>query len=189
MIELFKEIGIEYLDRTIYHPQCAMFEKTELTDYQEYGKLRKITPQQFEQFSKQLRENKKAPIYVKWTSDAVGYGVFASEDIPAGSFISEYAGVVVPKKLVKNRTWSWKYPNRGHFIDSYPKFTSLDGGFYGNEMRFINHSDDRNTSPVFIHDGTTWYNCYYSVKSLKKDQELLTSYGKNYWKNKIKLDL
>ena len=189
MLELFKQLGIKYLDRTIYHPQCVKFEKTKLTDYKEYGKASKISSQQFKLFSKQLRENYKAPIYVKWTSDEVGYGVFASEYIPAGSFIAEYAGVVVPKKLVKNRTWSWKYPSKGHFIDSYRKFTSLDGGFYGNEMRFINHSDSRNTSPVVIHDGTTWYNCYYVVKAIAKDQELLTSYGKSYWKNKTKLDL
>ena len=166
-----------------------MFENTELTDYKQHNEPNKISPEQFSQFAKQLRESDKAPCYVKWTSDVVGYGLFASEDIPAGSFIAEYAGVVVPKKLVKNRTWSWKYPSKGQFIDSLPQEVSLDGGILGNEMRFLNHSDDRNTSPVFIYDGTAWFNCYYTIKEVKKDCEFLTSYGKRYWKTRSKLEL
>ncbi len=186
---LFRELGIYYIDRTIFSEECSIFLETAKADYAEYLKDPKIPEETFQQYSKLIREGYKAPIYVKWTSDDVGYGVFASEDIPAGTLIAEYAGLVSPKKQIKNKTWSWKYPIKGQFIDGFPTAVSLDGGIYGNEMRFINHSDNRNTSPVFIYDGTTWVNCYYARKSIAKDQELLVNYGKRYWKTRVKIEL
>ena len=189
MIELFEALGLNYLKRTIFHEECTMFVKTKLTDYAEFGNITKISEETFEQFSKLLEAGHKAPVYIKWSSDGVGYGVFAAEDLPAGTFISEYAGVVSPKHTIKNRTWSWKYPITGQFIEGFPTKVSLDGGIHGNEMRFMNHSDNRNTSPVFVHDGTTWLNCYYARKDIAKDQELLINYGKRYWKTRTKVNL
>lgn len=186
---LFEELGIHYLERTAFAPDCHMFQKTALSDYAEHGKEPKISAAQFELFSQLVREGHRAPIYIKWISDEVGYGVFAREDIPAGTLIAEYSGVVVPKNRVRNRTWSWKYPIKGHFIDTFPREVSLDGGIFGNEMRFLNHGDHRNTSPVFVHDGTTWVNCYYARKPIAQDEELLINYGKRYWKHRTKLDL
>ena len=189
MEPFFEALGIHYASRTIFSEECSIFEKTALSDYAEYGKDAKISPEAFESYSRLIREGYRAPIYVKWTSDGVGYGVFAAEDLPAGTLVGEYTGVVTPKKEVKNRTWSWKYPIKGQFIDSFPTDVSLDGGIHGNELRFINHSDDRNTSPVFVHDGTRWVNCYYARKPIPKDRELLVNYGRRYWKTRTKVDL
>ena len=189
MEPFFQELGIHFAERTIFSDSCDLFRETKLTDYAEYGKEAKISPETFDEYSRLIRDGHRAPIYVKWTSDGVGYGVFAAEDLPAGTLIGEYTGVVMPKKMVKNRTWSWKYPIKGRFIESFPTDVSLDGGIHGNELRFINHSDDRNTSPVFVHDGRTWVNCYYARKPIPKDHELLVNYGKRYWKTRTKVDL
>ena len=186
---LFEKLGVQYAARTLFTEDCRVFEQTQRSDYAEYGKDSKISDEAFERYSDLIRAGYKAPIHVKWTSDGVGYGVFASEDLPAGTFIAEYTGVVTPRDQVKNRTWSWRYPIRGSFIDSLPSPASLDGRLHGNELRFVNHSDDRNTSAIFVHDGTTWVNCYYARKPIGKGEELLVNYGKRYWKKRTKIEL
>ena len=186
---LFDELGVHYTARTLFTEDCRVFERTKRSDYAEYGKTSKISDETFEHYSDLIRAGHKAPMHIKWTSDGVGYGVFASEDLPAGTFIAEYAGVVTPRDQVKNRTWSWSYPIRGRFIDGLPSRASLDGRLYGNELRFVNHSDHRNISAIFVHDGTTWVNCYYARKAIAKGEELLVNYGKRYWKTRTKIDL
>ena len=187
--ELFDHLGIHYAARTKFSEECSVFRETKLTDYPEYLQFKKVPEETFWKFSRQNQDGYQAPTYVKWISDEIGYGVFASEDIAAGSYIAEYTGIVQLKKSVKNRTWSWKYPPKGQFMDGFPDQVSLDGGVYGNETRFINHGDDAtaNASPVLIYNGTTWVNCYFAKKLIAKDQEILTSYGKRYWKSKSKV--
>lgn len=186
---LFKELGIHYLERTVFSPKRADFAKTTREDYAENSKPCKVSAETFEEFSHLIRQGYRPPVYIKWISKTVGYGTFAAKDLPTGTLIGEYTGIVMPKSAVKNRTWSWKYPIKGQFKEPFPQANSLDGGEYGNELRFINHGDNRNTSPVFIHDGTTWVNCYFARKSIAKDQELLINYGKRYWKTRTKVDL
>ena len=187
--ELFHKLGGHYLERTIFADEGAVFRENKLTDSAEDMKNPKVSDEKFEEYSDLVRNGDKAPIFIKWTSDDVGYGIFASEDIPAGTLIAEYAGMGSPKSHIKNRTWSWKYPIKGPVIDSFPNRVSLDGGIHGNEIRFINHSDNRNTSPVLVHNGTNWVNCYHARKAITKDEELFISDGKRYWKTRVKVDL
>jgi len=189
MRELFEGLGLQYIERTLFSRECAIFLNTEKTDYEEYNKDTELAEANIAKYQHLVQKGYMAPVYVKWMSDEVGYGLFASEDISAGSLIGEYAGVVTQKDQVHDRTWSWKYPIKGKFIDSLFQGTSLNGGEFGNELRFINHSDDRNTSPVFVYDGETWVNCYYARKPIAKDQELTVNYGKRYWKTRMKVDL
>lgn len=187
--ELFHKLGVHDLERTIFADEGAVFRETKLTDYADYMKNPKVSDEKFGEYSDLVTNGYKAPNCIKWTSDDVGYGIFASEDIPAGTLIAEYAGMGSPKSHIKNRTWLWKCPIKGQFIDSFPNRVSLDGGIHGNEIRFIDHSDDRNTSPVLVHNGTNWVNCYYARKAIAKDEELFISYGKRYWKTRVKVDL
>lgn len=186
MRQLFEKLGLHYAAHTIFSKECDVFRETKLTDYAQYADFEKVPEDTFWQFSQLIKDGHKAPIYVKWVSDEVGYGVFASEDIPAGTLIAEYTGVVQLKESVENRTWSWKYPMRGQFIERFPEKVSLDGGIYGNETRFINHSDENNASTAFIHNGIAWVMCYFSKKAIPKDQEVLANYGKRYWKTRSK---
>ena len=189
MTELFNQLNLKYIERVLYTKECFGYARLKKTDHSEYNADPAYYDEMTEKYGALVRSAYLAPVYVKWCSDEVGYGVFASEDIPAGSLIGEYAGVVALKRFVKNKTWSWRYPSRGDFEGKLKCDLSLDGGIYGNELRFINHSDDLNTCPIEVHDGTTWVNCYYASKDINKDHEVFVSYGENYWKDRAKIIL
>lgn len=137
-------------------------------------------------------------VYIKWMSEQVGYGVFASKDIKRGNFVGEYTGVIRSVESVRDvraSAYSWSYP-----ID--PKFNGasssrrqnqqmwLDAKYEGNEMRFVNHSDNPNTKVVYVIDSKgILHICYVAIKDIAHDQQLTVSYGENYWKSREKVSL
>lgn len=189
MRNLFAKLGIQYIERTLFSEDCLDFmfiEKEKLADYLKHPECYETA---IKYYQNKVREKYMATVYVKWISEDVGYGLFASEDIEEGNLIGEYSGVVCLKKQVNNMTWSWKYPIKGTFLEPYDAVTSVNGGELGNELRFANHSDDRNTSPIMVHDGDTWVNCYFARKPIAKDQEITISYGERYWLSRKKIAL
>ncbi len=79
----------------------------------------------------------------------VGYGVFAEEELPAGTFIGEYVGVVHGTCGTSQFVTSMQQEVDCRFSDrlSYTcQYPSCDGGLginameYGNVIRFLNHS-------------------------------------------------
>lgn len=186
---LFKALGIQYLDHTVFSNQCAILRATKRIDLTTYVADIAAHNSRSKEYQKLRSNAAKKPFYIKWISADIGYGVFASRDIAEGELLAEYTGIVWPRSEVKDRTWSWKYPIKGEFAEGLPQSSSLDGAKYGNELRFVNHGDERNTSPVLVYNGTTWVNCYYARKAIAKDQELLVSYGNLYWKHRVKIPL
>eukprot|EP01083_Nonionella_stella_P301715 1036586_1 len=65
----------------------------------------------------------------------------------------------------------------------------IDAEYFGNQCRFVNHSEDCNCVFVVRHTfGNTMYPSAMEVwlkstKKIEKKQELLVNYGENYWKN------
>lgn len=80
-------------------------------------------------------------------SENKGYGLFAMEPIPSGSFIVEYVGEVIDQIEFKKRFKTSQATGQFYFM-------ALEEGFYidaqhqGNKSRFINHSCAPNTKAV-----------------------------------------
>ncbi len=186
---LYKKLGVKYSIRTHFAKDAKMFEKMKKTDFSKYRE----NPAKYENTSKiyqpQVTNNELPPVYVKWVSDKIGYGLFAKQDIPAQHLIAEYAGVISHKDKIRNKTWSWKHPSGGKFLDKYPTDMSLNGYNFGNETRFINHGIDPergypNCKTEFAYIDGTWRLLYVTKRYIKKDEEILVSYGITYWRKR-----
>lgn len=123
-----------------------------------------------------------APMYLKWISKDVGYGVFAKEDIAKDDFIGVYAGQLrlarkIDDDIPENVDYAWYYP-----ISTFNGTRLLvDGQFKGNELRFINHDEHPNTKCENVLIDGVFYMIYVAIENIAKDVQLTISYGNSYW--------
>jgi len=181
--QLFADLGLIYLDANKIDP---FFEKI-LDSYQKeyYAANAAMSDHYFQKYSSAIAKKQRAPVFVAWISDSVGWGIFAAADIARGDFIQEYVGVLIDDVDSKrDMSYAWnilKVPERNLlFID--PKHE-------GNEMRFGNHSDKPNIESVLAPgcDGR-YHLCYVAKENIKEGQQLLVNYGPVYWKQGAKYE-
>lgn len=124
-------------------------------------------------------------------SGAAGEGLFASAEIPKGTFVGEYTGriVIVPQTEVRAISDSNDYlfalglmgPFERHgvlvqaFIDARPA---------GNHTRFANHAEEPNcaSGSVLLDDG--WHVFLATNRDVAAGEQLLYDYGANYWRTR-----
>lgn len=102
-------------------------------------------------------------------------GVFATQDIPAETFIGEYVGeVYLAPKLDFPGNYIWISPLQGNFF-------LLDASKYANELAFINDyrgiSSKSNLRPVLVQRRGLGYFGYQTREKVLKGQELLVNYS------------
>ncbi|MEI7670403.1 MAG: SET domain-containing protein-lysine N-methyltransferase [Pseudomonadota bacterium] len=133
-------------------------------------------------YEKDVIEKKLAPMYLKWISPEVGYGIYAITDIATGDFIGVYAGDLravrgLHDKVPDDVDYAWYYS-----IDTHDgKKLIIDGKYCGNELRFINHANQPNTKRIDVIVGDRFYVCYVAQQPISKDTQLTVSYGDGYW--------
>jgi hypothetical protein len=132
-------------------------------------------------------QGKTAPLQISWVSDNVGHGVFATEDIPPGSFIGNYAGVVRPmqRKIARMSPYYFHYPTK---LWSY-QYHVVDAEGCGNEMRYLNHSDQPNLEPSYILDRGLLHLVFFTQRFVMKGEQLTFDYGQDYWREREKVAL
>lgn len=140
-------------------------------------------------FGKRVHDSYLVDCYVKFIDDELGYGLFANRFIKSGELIGEYTGIISDSAKVKDHSWSWAYPKDIYKIASDLPSISLDAHYDGNALRFANHSDNPNTTMERIFLDGMARTLYVANKDIDKDQQILVSYGQNYWKNRKKKEL
>jgi histone-lysine N-methyltransferase SETD2 len=74
-----------------------------------------------------------------------GLGLVAQQDIPAGTFVEEYIGEVMPLAEGKKRLAQYKAAGRVHtYVMNLSAAEVIDATVKGGAARFINHSCDPN---------------------------------------------
>ena len=117
------------------------------------------------------------------SADLKGLGVFATKDIPKGTFVAEYTGEIVPLTAAKCRLSSlgenescYLIVFREHFGDRIVS-TCIDAQYYGNISRFMNHSCTPNLTMIAVRtDSVVPRLCLFSCKEVKSGEELSFSY-------------
>lgn len=175
---LFQKLGIIYLKNIqIISPAIQGLQARHTDRYLrnslQYDNLEK-------KHQRQIARGYIAPISVRFIDDKIGYGVFAEADIVQDQFVGEYTGQVMDLKDIKDTKYTWGYLV-GHDKYGQPINTSLDAGFAGNEMRFVNHDYQPNVKMQYIPQDDKWHVCYVAIKPIKKGEQLLVDYGKRYW--------
>lgn len=106
----------------------------------------------------------------------MGYGLFCETFIKEGSFIGEYVGILkASSKCCPPSRYSLLYPSSDGDYE-------IDALEYGNEIRFINHSNKPNAKFMQIfHNGIVHIVCV-SLIDIVAGSELLVDYGPSYWR-------
>lgn len=133
-------------------------------------------------FQKEIQEPSVPPILVRWIDDRMGYGVFATEDLPINFYIGEYTGMVRKRKRRQDRENSYCFEYRIGNWDSNPYV--IDARDQGNFTRFINHSDSPNLEPINVHLGGVAHIVLVTVRAIKKGTQLCYHYGEYFWEER-----
>lgn len=137
-------------------------------------------------YQQELKNGKMCAIDIKWIDTVWGYGAFAAEDLPKGTFVGEYTGHV--RQLFRN------HPDHNPYCFHYPtKFWSLkylvvDSLNAGNLTRFINHSNHPNLQPICLVDRNLLHQVFISRCLIRQGEQLTFNYGEDYWAKRLKLD-
>ncbi|MBI5273553.1 MAG: SET domain-containing protein-lysine N-methyltransferase [Chlamydiales bacterium] len=126
---------------------------------------------------------------IRFIDDQIGFGAFAKDDIPKGTILGEYVGMIKylspaeDKKLAKTNGYLFEFTDVKKLSDFV-----IDAKTYGNFIRFINHAKKRskkeNVESFVIFDEDAPHIIYVS-KGIKKGDELRMDYGEEtYWKNR-----
>lgn len=186
ILQFFKNQGVIYLERTRID-WTPLYNKN-LDDSPYYQANETEFHELCRKFGDCINHCYKAPLYIKKIDDTVGYGVFAAEDIYKGDFIGEYTGVVqLADKLGESyennsgheTDYTWYYLDE---LEDGPKL-EINGRLEGNEMRFINHSDDSNLDVEHTLYNGQWVIFFVAARDIRKDEQLLINYGEKYWED------
>lgn len=137
-------------------------------------------------FQHEINSGTTADLTICWIDDFLEYGVFANQELPAGSYIGEYTGVV--------RRLNRFHPDHNAYCFHYPtrfwswKYFMIDALFEGNEMRFINHSNNPNLQPQCIVDRGVLHFVFFAAQHIDKGSQLTFNYGPDYWQHRRKLN-
>lgn len=126
-------------------------------------------------------------ISIRWISDQVGHGVFAEKTMKPREYIGEYTGLLIrhPYFAYSPNDYSFSYTTPSRL----PSRFSINSLHYGNEMRFLNHSDTPNCEAVgVVHDGIMRI-IIRTFKPVAKGEQLTYDYGPDYWKRRNKISL
>jgi hypothetical protein len=179
---LFENVGCKYSNKMVIDPEVFMvkaYESQYFKDNQDF-----ITSLSLK-YKKDVEDHVLAPMYLKYVSPVIGYGIFAADAIKAEDFIGIYAGKLrklhwEDQSFKEDVDYAWYYtiPNKED------QSMIVDGKYEGNELRFINHANDPNTKRVDVIVGDNFYVCYVACRDIAKDEELTVSYGTGYWSSR-----
>lgn len=116
---------------------------------------------------------------IKFISNSVGFGVFATQDIEEGRVIGEYTGVV--------SLWIAIKPECRYSYSCGPRNLGFSDfaicAYHGNFTRFINHGfpQNCNLAPRTYYNKSGPHILFETIKPIKKGDQLLYDYGLGYW--------
>jgi len=189
ILKFFMDQNVKYLDRTRIDWEPLLGMNLENTPY--YLENKELFQALFFRYQEDITNCNMASIYIKQIDEQIGFGVFAAAEIPKDAFIGEYAGVVqIPasnagremKKGVYESDFSWYYLDQ---IEGAAEL-EINGRLEGNEMRFVNHSENFNVDVEHTLFRGHWIIFFKAARTIQKDEQLLISYGDQYWGEDIR---
>ncbi|MBB64860.1 MAG: hypothetical protein CMO81_07320 [Waddliaceae bacterium] len=126
--------------------------------------------------AKELNSAWVQPMHIRWVSEELGYGAFASRPIRSGAFIGEYVGLVkwyAPFDLNSN-AYCFRCPSAPYYWIRY----TIDAQNYGNEIRYIKHSNTPNCESRGVCLNDFFHVCLFAMRDIPAGEQLCYDYGK-----------
>lgn len=183
-LSLFQEKNLLYLKRTV-----VLSDKLTQFDWgtsEYYEANRDEFVRLTETYGPAIHNSELAPIFLKYISPQVGWGVFAREAIKENAFIGEYTGYLIEEEdapPVKNESgnylsdFSWNYPDE---LPSGEEF-EISAFRAGNELRFVNHSFDPNCVVDHTLVDGIFITFFRAIDDIAPGEQLFIDYGEEYW--------
>jgi hypothetical protein len=186
--QIKETFGVDYLTSQYFlkEEDCHLVRKKSLESLGD-ATLTSEASQLGVKFSKELSKGIVNDIYIKKHSLSIGWGAYARKSLGAGDFLGEYTGNVRKKvrPFFDGNDYCFSYPELSLFFMQY----TIDAKLAGNEMRFINHSDNPNCEAALVFHEEFIKVVFIALMKIEKDEHLTISYGKPYWSSKEKEDL
>ncbi len=132
--------------------------------------------------------HKRTELTVKWIDDKIGYGLFNDNCITQGTLIGEYTGMV--------RRLDYKKPDPNSYCAHYPtkwwskgSYTVIDAESEGNELRYINHSDNPNLKSAWANDRNLLHLLFFAKQDIPAHSQLTINYGPDFWQFRKKYQI
>jgi hypothetical protein len=187
----FKEVmGVDYIDRIHFiTPQVrTKIEKKCQCAYRKkkFGQ-RQLWLGQY--YSRDIAACRIPDITIAWIDDVFGYGVWTNRDIPAFTYIGEYAGILRRPYFFKDREnyycFSY-YITMNYWERNLWAPYLIDSKEEGNFIRYINHSDQPNLDMASAYHGGVLHIIFYAKTFIPKGTQLGYDYGPIYWEKRKK---
>jgi len=182
IVEFEKKLKMEYLEHLEFdHPDFLRWSIWKGQKLLKKKKVRQMNRWNLALHEKAILKPRYDHIYIRHISSSIGYGVFASRDLGALTYIGEYTGLVTRRQTKKTRFNDYVFgymtgPKESPFIiDAYKK---------GNFTRFINHSDEPNLNSRWVICKGVTRIILFANRLIKKDEQLTYDYGKYYWRRR-----
>lgn len=173
--------SIEYLPSLLFSGYDAFLDTLKLCPYI-LRWMGKEMQKEALYYKNELLNSHVTSVSIRYINECMGFGLFAEENIPKGSWIGEYTGLVRPlyRHHQDHNTFCLHYPTRFWSWD----FRIVDASMGGNELRFINHSECPNLTPRYLLDRQLLHFTLFTNRLIQKGEELTFDYGKDFWVNK-----
>ncbi|MEO1054003.1 MAG: SET domain-containing protein-lysine N-methyltransferase [Bacteroidota bacterium] len=185
--KFFDDLNLVYAPQIVFADNCRHLQNISIDDLPFYHEDPDKYDQLSEKYGHLIGRSYVAPGVIKFISHEVGYGYFATEGVSKDEFVGEYTGLIQYRNEVENSAYAWSYPKGGDFQESLPEKISLNAAIYGNEMRFVNHSDRPSLRTERVFHGGNWHVVFIAKRDIQAGEEFRVSYGQRYWRKRKKL--
>lgn len=119
---------------------------------------------------------------IQWMNAQIGYGVFTNQEIPAGTYLGEYGGVVRKRQLWTR--WENLYCFEYGIGEGRRSSFVIDAKAVGNQTRFINHSENPNAETVSVDYKGRIRVILRTTRRVLAGEQLCYHYGDEYWRKR-----
>lgn len=178
--ELEKALHFKYVTKNIF---LSLEEEKKIKqkglEQKEKGEIKEETLLLGEQFFEKIQSLYMPSLSVRFVSDAMGYGLFAEEDLEKNTYLGTYTGLIRENKIQFLKPLN-------NYLHEYPIPDELGRSFVidaeqGNLTRFINHSTKPNLKAVQAFHNGFYHLIFLTLDSIKKGSQLFNEYQKGYW--------
>mmetsp|Transcript_33529 Transcript_33529/g.107108 ORF Transcript_33529/g.107108 Transcript_33529/m.107108 type:complete len:660 (-) Transcript_33529:314-2293(-) len=123
-----------------------------------------------------------ASVAVRPVPEVDGYGLFATEALPPGTLVAEYAGIVAPAFETTGPSVFDGYAlEYAQGLDG--RTLRISSKHFGNVARFVNHDPDHPNAELVaaIPDSGLRRILVVTVTAIQPDEQILMDYGAAYW--------
>ncbi|KAL0478772.1 hypothetical protein AKO1_008338, partial [Acrasis kona] len=124
----------------------------------------------------------KAEVQVQKTKKK-GWGLFAMNHIPKGSFLGKFLGEIITDEMAQQRDIKYYNRNLSFLFDiGDQRQYCVDGTYCSNYTRYMNHSCDANVVAVNIYVDSVELPeiCFFAKKVIRKGEEITLDYQNGF---------